>query len=474
MNPRLFAVVALVLLAAVAAAALIGTESPEDGPDTTPEASPSTSTTVARVALTSTTVSSTTTSTAAATTTTAAPPVTISLDLEPVDAEVTVTDGSGTSVTGITPLDVEVRLPVTVTATEPGWNPLEETIDGSRGTDLTLWLDREGQLVRTMTVMQTGRAPKQVAFTPDSRELWVTLLGGGGIEVFDPLTGERLGAVDLPDAGAVEVIFDGDGDRAYASQMETGSVYEIDVESREVLRRLDTESSWTKVMVLSPDETTLYASNWLGNDVSEIDLRSGRLVRKIPVVTTPRGLYVDPSGSRLFVAGYEDGEIEVIDLTTGEGEVIHESGGSMRHLVGDGSRVFASDMARARVMKVDLETLDVTMLAPTDRAPNTIDLSPDGRVLAVSNRGRNNPESYYLPGPEWGSILLIDTATGSYLDAIVGGNQPTGLDLSPDGTLLASSDFLDDRVTVYEIPPTETLLAGDGGRWGAHLEEIRK
>jgi 6-phosphogluconolactonase (cycloisomerase 2 family) len=40
-----------------------------------------------------------------------------------------------------------------------------------------------------------------------------------------------------------------------------------------------------------------------------------------------------------------------------------------------------------------------------------VDLTPDGRVLYVSNRGRNGA-SYHLPGPEWGSALAIDTASG--------------------------------------------------------------
>lgn len=98
-----------------------------------------------------------------------------------------------------------------------------------------------------------------------------------------------------------------------------------------------------------------------------------------------------------------------------------------------------------------------------DSAPNMIDLSPDGRVLHVSCRGRNGPNCY-LPGPEWGSVLLVDTATGRLLDPIVGGNQPTGPDVSDDGTRLAFSDFLDNRISVYSIPEYQTLANGSGGR----------
>ena len=71
-------------------------------------------------------------------------------------------------------------------------------------------------------------------------------------------------------------------------------------------------------------------------------------------------------------------------------------------------------------------------------------------------------------------VLLIDTETGDMLDAIIGGNQTTGLEVSDDGTLLAFSDLLDDRVAVYSVPTTEELLGGGGGRYQDHLTELAK
>jgi sugar lactone lactonase YvrE len=191
-------------------------------------------------------------------------------------------------------------------------------------------------------------------------------------------------------------------------------------------------------------------------------------------VRTPRGLYPTPDGRRLYVAGYGTGEIQRIDLASGRGTVLLRTGGAMRHLVGDGNALYANDMARARVYAVDLRTEDVRELARTDQKPNTMDLSPDGRLLFVSNRGANNPRSYYLPGPEWGSVLVLDTRTGRVLDAVVGGNQTTGLDVSSDGRRLAFSDFLDNRVRVYHIPPYHDLARGDGGRAAHYRAELRK
>lgn len=412
-----------------------------------------------------------------ATTTTIPPlPVTIEVTTGSVEATVTVTHVLG-EVTGTTPFaDDIIAGPVTVAVEADGYQRAVEELTVVADTALQVWLDPVGQLVDRLTVIPTGRQPKQVAFLPDNSELWVTTLGGVGVEVYDPFSGRQLASIDLPTAGAVEVIFNREGTTAYVSQMETATVYEIDVASKEVRRQFDTGGSWTKVMALSPDESLLYASNWTSDDVSEIDLTTGEVLRRIPTVDTPRGLVVTPDASRLYVAGFDSGEIQVIDLLTGYGEVIHSSGGSLRHLVLDpsGETIYASDMTKDLTLTVDIATNQVEVLAQSDRKPNTIDISPDGRVLFVSNRGANNPETYLKPGPEWGSVVLIDTATGHYLDAIVGGNQCTALDVSPDGTLLAYSDFLDHRVTVYRVPSYGVLAAGDGGRWETHLAELRK
>jgi DNA-binding beta-propeller fold protein YncE len=121
-----------------------------------------------------------------------------------------------------------------------------------------------------------------------------------------------------------------------------------------------------------------------------------------------------------------------------------------------------------------MKTGTTTKFVDVDEKPNTIDLTPDGKMLFVSCRGENNEKSYYIPGPEWGSILVFDTATGKPLDALIAGNQPTALDVSDDGKLLIFSDFLDNRLRVYEIPSYETFLEGGGGRYEAHFAEIAK
>jgi YVTN family beta-propeller protein len=330
-------------------------------------------------------------------------------------------------------------------------------------------------LVRSVNRYATGRAPKQVAFTPDGKELWVTLLGGDGVAVHNAVSGAKLAGIRLGrHGGAVEVIFTRDGKTAYVSQMETGTVWQLDVASRRVMRSVDVNGVWTKVLALSPDERTLYAANWISNDVSVIDLPSWRVRKVMPTVRTPRGLYPAPDGRTLYVAGYQNGELARTDLRSGKQKILLRTGGAMRHLVGDGKRLYASDMGTASVYVVDLASGKAQRLANVDDHPNSIDLSPDGRVLYVSCRGRNNPRSYYIPGPEWGSVVILDARTGRPLDAIVAGNQTTGLDVSQDGGILAISDFLDNRIRIYTIPPYQQLASGNGGFWSGHHAKLAK
>jgi YVTN family beta-propeller protein len=356
------------------------------------------------------------------------------------------------------------------------------------------WPVPAGQLHRKLAEATTGPNPKQVAFTPNGKELWTPLLGSTGVDVFRVPDLQKIARIPLGTQGGVEVIFTRDGKRAYVSQMQTASVYEIDAVAKRVIRVLRTGGNWTKILELSPDEKTLYAANWISNDISVLDLPTGALQRKIPTVKTPRGLIVSDDGNTLFVAGFENGEIVRIDLkppvapvgvtaTTTSGvakpwtpksTVLYRTGGAMRHLALDRKAgfMYADDMGRDTVFVVDVATGTVRTLAKTDSHPNTIDLSGDAKYLYVSNRGQNSPKGYNQFGPDYGSVLVFDVSTGRAVDAIVGGNQTTGLDVSPDGTLLAFTDFQDARVQLYAIPPFDVLSKSDGSRVAAYKSEL--
>lgn len=386
-------------------------------------------------------------------------------------------DGSERS--GQTPFKETVRAgEIKIEISADGYQTLNETYFLDQDRQLELWLDKPGQLLHLLWQVPSGASPKGAAFTPNGAEIWTTLLMGkkAGANVFRAADGEKLQSINLKDNGGVEVVFNRAGTRAYISQMETDTVYEIDVATREILRSFPTKSTWCKILELSPDEQTLYVTNWSGNNISEIDLASGEVKRVIPTVGTPRSVYVTSDGQYLYIAGFDKGELQRIKVDDLSSEILFKSGGALRHIVADEDKqiLYISDMAEAMIFRYHLDTGEMERWAKTDSNPNTIVLSPDKKLLFVSCRGTNASESYYVPGPDWGSVLVFDTETGQMLDAIVGGNQPTALALSADGTKLVSSNFLDGTLDLYEVPNYETLKQGDGGRSKVYKAELKK
>ncbi len=405
-------------------------------------------------------------------------PFKLKVTSRPSGAAVTLTRTDGSRLTGTTPCSlISTAGAATLSIARSGCNTFSQAlfVDAARNVDVLL--DPKGQVVHALGSLTAKGAPKSVAVTPNGREAWAAILNGPpSIEIYDLKTMRKVGGIDIGKHGAVEVIFNRAGTRAYASQMETAKVFEIDTATRKVLRSFKTQSAWTKVVALSPDEKTVYAANWSGNDVSVISLTTGKLVKRVPVAKTPRGLWPTADGRYLFVAGFDAGDLERIDLRSWHVKKVFHSGGAMRHLVADEStgKLYASDMAKDVVWVTDMATLKTRKFCDTDEKPNTIALSPDGKVLFISNRGENNPVSYYLKGYEWGTVLLMSTADGKPLDAIVGGNQCTALAVSADGHTLVFSDFLDDRLRVYGVPAFDVLAKGGGGRFAAHFQALKK
>lgn len=85
--------------------------------------------------------------------------------------------------------------------------------------------------------------------------------------------------------------------------------------------------------------------------------------------------------------------------------------------------------------------------------PNTIvlDPRPGNRYLYVSCRttkGYPPRDGVY----DWdGKIDVVDTRTGRVIFSLVGGEEPMGLTITPDGRTLISSDFRGSRVRFYDV-----------------------
>lgn len=337
-------------------------------------------------------------------------------------------------------------------------------------------LERRDSRLRQVTEITTGASPKSVEFSEEGDFMTVALLGGPGGQVFETDTW-RLRADLIPSAadseekGFVESLHFPDRGEVWVSQMTTGKVHIFEDSGDYAFQQsLDVEGIWSKVIGRSPDGKVAWVTNWLSHDVTEIDLETMTVTRRMKVNGVPRGLYASPDGRWLYVCIFDTGHVDVLDLATGEIDhsILRQGWGAARHMTADEetNRLYMSDMARGtiRVFQLPQETIRETLYVGPKL--NTIELSPDGKFLFVSSRGENGngPAGYLDKGPDLGKIFVIDTETMEIVDWVWGRNQPTGLDVSPDGRYLAFTDFLDANLEIYDIR----------GLWGETPEPPRQ
>lgn len=343
-----------------------------------------------------------------------------------------------------------------------GYTPKWLHIRGSGTVEVDEKLERAETLLRRRGEIGTGAKPKGVAFAPDGRTLVVTTLSDTGIDLYTSEPLKHLNRIELPPGGGaeegfVEALFLPGRRELWVSQMSTAEVHLLSTVDYRYITAVPTGGRWPKVLVSDPAEDRLYVSNWLDENIGVIDLRRRELLSTIPVPGVPRGMAVSPDGRSLYVALFEGGDLIHIDLREESYPMrrIEVGDGALRHIVmsRDGERLYISDMYHGTVILFDLSSEEVVRQRRLGYNLNTIKLSPGEEYLIVSERGRNNPKDYRVEGPEFGRVFLCDAVTLEPLSWVWGRNQPTGLDISPDGRFVAFTDFMDDNLELYEFTP---------------------
>lgn len=305
-------------------------------------------------------------------------------------------------------------------------------------------------------VYPCGKQPKQVIFSPDAKFVVLPLLEDEGFDIFsvdEKKVIKRIKPPEYAKLGFAEGLFVPSKQAFFVSQMTTGNIYEYSYPGFEYRRKINTKGVWSKFIAYNPKYDVLVVSNWVSNDVSVIDFSTGDVKKLIKTKAAPRGMaFVDDNDS-LIVLSFDGGTIQKFSMKTYElVDSVYIEKAAMRHIVTDAAQTKAwiSDMYHADVLELNLKTFKIERKYHVFNNPNTIDLL-GGRYLCVSCRGPNNKADYTKRSPVDGKIIVIDTAEKKQLCEIQGGNQPTGLALSPGQDMLVFSDFQDAALELYKI-----------------------
>lgn len=350
------------------------------------------------------------------------------------------------------------RLTATAAGFRPGYRLLKAQED-PRDPPL-LMLDADGSPHRFVARWMSGEQPKSVTFL-DERRVILPLMKAPGIDVIHIETGKTLRVAPPQNwarhHGFVETAVLPERGEFWVSQMYTHAVHVFDSATLAYKRTIKLKGRWVKVLRHDPRRGRVYASNWNSGDLSIIDTKTYEVVGNIRVGGVPRGMQLSEEGDHLWIAQFggendTDGSGRIVEYDLENDRVLRRFGvpGSKRHIVRAPEIFFVSDMSAARVEAYDATTGQFLKNIDVYYKPNTIVLTPDRKRLYVSCRGPNNPHRGYLhKGLEMGRVYVIDTKTLEVTEYWEGGNQPTGLAVSPDGRYVVSSDFLDHAIRVY-------------------------
>jgi len=268
---------------------------------------------------------------------------------------------------------------------------------GNKGEDTLSFVDlSSGQ---ELGRQPTGKAPHEIAISPDGKTAAVVAYAGKTIDLFDVGSRTKTATIDLsPNDGPHGIVWLRNG-RLVVTTERSKSLAIVDPAAGEVVASIPTEQDGTHMVAVSSDGRIAYTANIRSGTVSVVDLQKGRKTRDIAVGGEPEGIAL----SR------------------------------------DEQVIWVGDLKGARVQAFDAESLDKIGEVATGPIPIRVAASPDGRWIVTSNVGD-------------GSLTLIDAASRKKVrDISITGTQEAGqvtILFGSDGRLYAAETG---RNTVAEI-----------------------
>ena len=294
---------------------------------------------------------------------------------------------------------------------------------GNKGEDSVSFVDLKSG--KELGRSPTGKAPHEIAISPDGRQAAVVAYGGKTIDIFDIASRARLKTIDLaPNEGPHGIAWLKDG-RLVATTERSKSLTIVDPTAGKVTASIATDQEGTHMVVVSPDAGRAYTANIESGTVSVIDLNGGRKLRDLAVGGKPEGIALADGGRSLWVGDLEGHRVQAFDTASFEKLAEVETGAvPIRVATSPGGKwVVTSNVMAGTLTVIDAGTRakvrDITVSGRPQAGQVTILFSADGRRLYAAETGDDK-------------VAEIDLASGQVLRRLPAGKNGDGLAIAKD------------------------------------------
>ena len=292
---------------------------------------------------------------------------------------------------------------------------------GNKGEDTLSFVDlATGQ---ELGRQPTGKAPHEIAISPDGKMAAVVAYGGRTIDLFDVASRTKVKTIDLtPNEGPHGLVWLRDG-RIVATTERSKSVAVVDPVAGKLVASIPTDQEATHMVAVTNDGRMAFTANIRSGTVSVVDLKQSRKLRDIAVGGEPEGIALSREEQVIWVADLKGARVQAFDaesldkigeVATGPVPIRVAASPDGRWIVtsnvGDGSLTLIDATSRKKVK-------DVPIAGTQDAGQVTILFGPDGKLYAAET-GRN-------------AVAEIDLGTGKVLRRLPAGTNGDGLAIAP-------------------------------------------
>jgi DNA-binding beta-propeller fold protein YncE len=295
------------------------------------------------------------------------------------------------------------------------------------GSNAVNFIDTATNAVKHVTYV--GRSPHEAFFTPDDREVWVTVRGEDYIAVIDARTFEETRRIRVPNGPGMQ-IFSPDGKYAYICSSFTPETVVIELATHAIVGHVAQASAFCPDIAVTPDAKQVWFTL---KDVGKVQVFSA-----VPPFAMLKTLDTGPITNHVNFARTQQGQLAYVTIggldlvrvfrTTDYAEVATIHVGSLPHGIwpsGDGTRMYVGLENDDQLIAIDTEKQAVVASVPIGQAAQAVVYVPNA---VAEGDGRANLQPLGKAG-EVAHIQLVAQASA----AVIASKSATSVSLFDQG-----------------------------------------